>query len=109
MPGTRPAPVSFVSSTAPDVSCAWCGGSIEWSEQAFPIYFAATGLQSALGGAIQVKMQGIDRTLSLLVPPNQPSSLRNALEVVAVCCSSECQDQLKQTWSSLELKTLARS
>ena len=106
----RPASAANINSRAEQqIQCAWCEKQLDLTEQVFTIQFALRGFHNPPSGLLSVRVEGIDRVLSLIIPPNSASRRRNATEVVAVCCSTFCQKQLALNWSKMEREVIARS
>lgn len=106
----RPASAARIHSRAEQqIQCAWCEKQLDLSDQVFTTQFALRGLPNPPPGILSVHIQGIDRSLALLIPPNSGSRHRNATEVIAVCCSTFCQKQLALNWSQLEREVISRS
>jgi hypothetical protein len=91
------------------IHCTWCEKCIQLSAPAFPTHFAVRGLENAAPGILAIRVEGIDRILSVLVPPKRTALRSDAIEVVAVCCSAGCQKQLALNWSRLERRAIARN
>jgi hypothetical protein len=109
IPGRRAPAARFHSPAEEQIQCAWCEKQLRLTDQVFTTQFAVRGFHNPPPGFVSVEVEGIDRCLALLIPPNSGSRHRNATEVIAVCCSTFCQKQLAFNWSEVEREVVARS
>jgi hypothetical protein len=83
------------------VECAWCGNIMGWHDHAFPMHFKARTVapeHPSQPHFIHVSLPENKRILALVVAKDGSRVKEEGTDLMALCCSTACQEKLEKAW-----------